>query len=118
MNDALMRHPQHNATFPTAAWELPQGQALRLTVGPGPRNLQVLQGRLWLTRQGTAGAAAEDIWLQSGDEMALESGSEWVAEGWPQARFHLLVPPSACVRRRAPVVSASSAWRRAWPARA
>lgn len=84
----------------SAAWPLPAGEALRLDVGPGDRDLQVTQGRLWLTRAGTPETPAEDLWLQAGDTVALASGSEWVIEGWGRdgqdARFQLLVPPRAC----------------------
>jgi len=79
-----------------ALWNLPEGQALSFTVGPGPRELSVKTGRVWLTRNGRPGAPAEDVWLQAGESLALESGSRVVAEAWPEASFQLLVPPAAC----------------------
>jgi hypothetical protein len=80
----------------SAEWAMPQGEALRLDIGPGARELRVTQGRLWLTRDGGAGEPAEDLWLAAGDTIALDSGSEWVIEGWGDTRFQLLVPPRAC----------------------
>lgn len=83
-----------------AQWAMPAGEALRIDIGPGARELQVTQGRLWLTREGTAEAPAEDLWLSAGEALALDSGSEWVIEGWghggQETRFQLLVPPRAC----------------------
>lgn len=79
-----------------AEWALPVGEALRLDIGPGARELRVTQGRLWLTRDGGADEPAEDVWLSAGDTIALDSGSEWVIEGWGETSFQLLVPPQAC----------------------
>ncbi len=113
MNSLLMPEKQHSAA---ALWALDGGEALRLKIGPGVRQLHVAEGRLWLTREGTARAPAEDIWLTAGDTLALESGSQWVAEGWGITRFQLLVPPQACGRRISrPVETARS---RAAPAAA
>jgi Protein of unknown function (DUF2917) len=94
MNQQLMTPEQQSK--PSAQWAVAPGAALRLSIGPGERELNVTEGRLWLTREGTAQSPAEDIWLQAGDSIALDSGSQWVAEGWGQARFQLLVPPRAC----------------------
>ncbi len=96
MNNPLMPEKQHSAA---ALWALEEGEAMRLEIGPGVRELHVTEGRLWLTRQGTARSPAEDIWLTTGDTLALESGTEWVVEGWGTTRFQLLVPPQACGRR-------------------
>jgi hypothetical protein len=82
-----------------ALWEVTQGEALSLSIGPGARELAVTEGRLWLTLQGRADAPAEDIWLAPGQSVLLASGSRIVMEGWPQAHFQLLVPPSACSQR-------------------
>ena len=38
----------------------------------------------------------EDLWLQAGDSLAVESGEQLLVEAWPSARFQLLVPPQAC----------------------
>ena len=105
MNQSLMPQKQHSS----ALWALEGGEAMRLEIGPGVRELHVTDGRLWLTRAGTAKAPAEDIWLTAGDSLSLDSGSEWVAEGWGATRFALLVPPHACGRRVSrPVESARS----------
>lgn len=79
-----------------ALWSLSHGEALSLTIGPGQRELSVAEGRLWLTREGNADTAAEDIWLLPGQSVQLASGSRIVVEAWPVAQFQLLVPPSAC----------------------
>ena len=89
----------NSSSISTADWELQPGEALRLTVGPGSRELQVLEGRVWLTRDGLPGRPALDVWLEAGQTLALESGMKLVMEGWPQARFQLLVPPRACAAR-------------------
>lgn len=97
MTHATMTNSQQSSS---AEWTLPVGEALRLDIGPGARELRVTQGRLWLTREGSADAPAEDLWLSPGDTLALDSGSEWVIEGWGhdgnETRFQLLVPPRAC----------------------
>lgn len=98
----------------SAEWAMPQGEALRLDIGPGARELRVTQGRLWLTRDGGADEPAEDLWLAAGDTIALDSGSEWVIEGWGDTRFQLLVPPRACpsfARRLSATARASSSLR-------
>jgi len=64
MESQLMLHAQHSP----ALWTLTPGQAMRLPVGPGARNLRVAEGRLWLTCEGTAKAPAEDIWLELGED--------------------------------------------------
>ena len=108
MIHATMKNSQQSSS---ADWALPAGQALRLDIGPGPRELRVTQGRVWLTREGSADEPAEDLWLSAGDTLALDSGSEWVIEGWGhdgnETRFQLLVPPRAC-RAFARRLSASS----------
>ncbi|MCV2369553.1 DUF2917 domain-containing protein [Roseateles oligotrophus] len=82
-----------------ALWALAQGEALSLEIGPGPRELVVTKGRVWLTQQGSASAPPEDVWLEAGQSLALASGSRVVMEAWPQADFQLLVPPAACRAR-------------------
>jgi len=85
-------HPAYAGT----AWELGQGQALSLPIGPGARELRVLEGRVWLTRGGRADRPAQDVWLAAGEAIILGSGEQVVLESWPSARFQLLVPPLAC----------------------
>lgn len=100
MTHALMTQTQQSDSASNAHWAIGSGEALRLDIGPGERELQVIEGRLWLTREGTRDAPAQDVWLAAGDTVALDSGSEWVIEGWGHAgrdtRFQLLVPPRAC----------------------
>lgn len=115
MAQSLMTNVQQSPTQGSAQWTIFAGEALRLDIGPGARELHVTQGRLWLTRDGRADAPAEDLWLSAGDRLALPSGSEWVIEGWNGAggdtHFQLLVPPSACptqAKRLSASVQASS----------
>lgn len=76
-----------------AIWCLGQGETMRLRVGPGARQLRVVAGWLWLTTEGTATRAAEDVWLLPGEPMELPEGSDWVVEARSTGRFQLLVPP-------------------------
>lgn len=88
-------------THHDAAWELTQGEAVRLPIGPGRRELRVLEGRVWATQQGALDLPSDDYWLSAGDALDLPSGAELVIEAWPTARFQLLVPPEACATWKA-----------------
>ena len=81
-----------------STWSLPERTSTTLEIGPGRRVLQVCVGRLWLTSAGTASSAARDVWLLAGDSVELPAGLRVVLEGWPSARFQLLVPPQVCRR--------------------
>lgn len=96
---------------PSAAWLVMPGQAQSLRIGKAERVLRVCEGPLWLTMLGSAGRPGVDLWLEAGDECRLPPHAEAVVEGWPQARFQLLVPPPAPRRNWR---SAFSAW---WLAR-
>jgi hypothetical protein len=78
-----------------ALWSVEKGEALRLSIGPGARALQVVRGRLWITRRGRA----EDLWLAAGQGVQFEAGQELLIEAWPEAQFQLLVPPGDCRRK-------------------
>jgi hypothetical protein len=95
-----------------ALWEISEGEALSLTIGPGQRELSVAEGRLWLTLQGSSERPAQDIWLEPGQSVQLASGSRVVVEAWPAAQFQLLVPPTACaqLQRQRAARKASAAW--------
>lgn len=95
MDAKFMKNVQESAD---AVWLLGRGASMTLRIGPGPRILQVLQGRLWVTTSGTRKEAATDVWLEPGEALELAHGLALVVEGWPQARFQLLVPPSVCAR--------------------
>ena len=84
-----------------ALWILAAGEALSLPLSTGPRELSVAQGRVWLTVPGSAGAPAQDQWLEAGQTARLAAGSRAVVEGWPDAQFLLLVPPAAGLQRKA-----------------
>lgn len=90
-------HPTRN----DAAWQLAQGEAVSLPIGPGPRELKVLEGRVWVTQQGALDMPSEDYWLSAGEALDLPSGAQLVIEAWPSASFQLLVPPTACATWRA-----------------
>lgn len=100
---ASMKKSQGNEN---AQWTLAPGEVRSLRIGPGPRLLQVAQGSVWLTSQGSPQAPPEDVWLGAGDSVALDDAAKVVIEGWPQARFQLLVPPCT----RAPGRPLISAW--------
>jgi len=95
-----------------ALWEISEGEALSLTIGPGQRELSVAEGRLWLTLQGSAKQPAQDIWLDPGQSVQLASGSRVVVEAWPAAQFQLLVPPAACaqLQRQRAARKTSASW--------
>lgn len=84
---------------------LPRSRALRLAPSAQPRCLRVTAGRVWLTRSG-AGPEGEDVWLSAGDGLPLPAGTEWVAEGWPEAKAEVVtgVPTKP-----------TSAWFAVWP---
>jgi len=93
---------------PAAPWEWPlqPATATRLPAAARQRWLAVTEGRVWLTQSG-AGPDAEDVWLAAGQRQLLPAGTEWVVEGWPQARIELLEAP-------APRLTTASRWR-VWP---
>jgi len=91
MSTQLMTREQESTPSAAALWALGAGEALSLSIGPGAREVHVAEGRLWLTREGTPQSPPEDIWLEAGDTIALDSGSQWVA---PRA--------SSCWCRRRP----------------
>lgn len=82
-----------------ALWTLAAGEALSLPISAGPRELSVARGRVWLTVPGSAGAPAQDQWLEAGQTARVAAGSRAVVEGWPDAQFLLLVPPAAGLQR-------------------
>lgn len=90
MNEQLMRKVQRSSD---SVWALAERSSTTLRIGPGPRVMQALAGRLWLTSSGNDDEASLDVWLEAGDSIELPDGLEVVLEGWPRARFQLLVPP-------------------------
>ncbi len=73
-------------------WLLGAAQATRLAAVNRPRWVSVSEGRAWLTQSG-AGPHAGDVWLCAGERHLLPAGTEWVVEGWPQARVVVLEAP-------------------------
>lgn len=89
-------------------WRLAAGKAITLAAAPMARWLVVTDGRVWLTRTG-GGPDSPDVWLAAGERHRLPAGSEWLAEGWPEASVELLEAPVS-----APASRAVPRWR-AWP---
>lgn len=83
---------QHQSTAPWE-WRLGAGAATRLAAAATPRWLLVTAGRAWLTQSG-AGPDGADVWLAAGERHRLPAGTEWVVEGWPEARLELLEAPA------------------------
>lgn len=75
-------------------WRLDSRRAQRLPAVPALRWLAVEEGRVWLTRSQSSPQAPEDVWLSAGERMSLPAGSDWVAEGWPEARVVVLQAPA------------------------
>lgn len=100
---------------PSSAWLVASGQARSLHIGGAERVLRVCEGPLWLTLLGRDDRPGIDLWLDAGDEVRLPARADAVVEGWPQARFQLLVPPPAPRRSLRAVVSAWWGARRRGP---
>lgn len=75
-------------------WRLDSRRAQRLAPAPALRWLAVEEGRVWLTRSQRSLQPPEDLWLSAGDRVPLPPGSDWVAEGWPEARVVVLQAPA------------------------
>lgn len=88
-------------------WTLAPRSAGRIDAAPHGRWLLVECGRVWLTRSDSALQPGEDVWLAAGDRQWLPAGSDWVAEGWPEARWALMeAPHGAAAPRRTPSLAA------------
>ena len=93
MKNALMQKVQRSSG--DAVWTLAPGASMKLAAHGHRRLLQACDGRVWVTTEGTEERAALDVWLLPGETLALEPGTDVVLEGWPHARFRLLVPAMA-----------------------
>jgi len=93
MNDMSMTELHDPGDAAPWQWRLPARAASRLRAAPGRRWLAVQQGRVWLTRSQRVLEPGEDVWLRAGERHLLPPGSEWVVEGWPEARVLLLEAP-------------------------
>lgn len=76
-------------------WRLAPRHARRLAPAPRLRWLAVEEGRVWLTRSQQRLEPGEDLWLSAGERLPLPPGSDWVVEGWPEARLVLMESPDA-----------------------
>ncbi len=86
----------HETTVPSPwQWRLSSRCVRRLRAAPVLRWLAVEQGRVWLTRSQQTLEPGEDLWLSAGQRLPLPAGSDWVAEGWPEARIVVLEAPPA-----------------------
>ena len=91
MATPLMKKLHQTGVAAPWQWRLEARRARRLPAAPVTRWLAVEEGRVWLTRSQQAGPwLPEDVWLRAGERLPLPAGSEWVAEGWPEARIVLM----------------------------
>lgn len=74
-------------------WRLSSRCARRLPPAAQTRWLAVEEGRVWLTRSQQVLEPGEDVWLSAGQRVQLPPGSDWVAEGWPDAKVVVLEGP-------------------------
>jgi hypothetical protein len=103
----LMPETQRSHSAAAPVWTLPRRQARRLAASTQTRWLRVLEGELWLTpTSGDSLPPSEDLWLRAGERLVLPPGAEFVAEGWRDSRFELLLAPAAAPR-------GAAAWTRA-----
>jgi len=93
MNTVSMTKPHGKSSPGPWQWQLSSQTVRRFKPAPGARWLAVEDGRVWLTRSQRELEAGEDVWLQAGDRHLLPPGSEWVAEGWPEASVLMLEAP-------------------------
>jgi Protein of unknown function (DUF2917) len=80
-------------------WHLNPGVALRLPLRGDERVLSVVEGRLWVTVEGSQDRPPEDIWLEPGQDLQLHGVGSFVAEASPSASFRLSVPPANAASR-------------------
>jgi Protein of unknown function (DUF2917) len=76
---------------PSPMWTLATGRTLRRSA-PQARLLRVAHGQLWVTRDGSLRAPAEDLMLQAGDSLALACGEAIVLEALGDSGFEWLEP--------------------------
>jgi hypothetical protein len=101
----LMPETQRSRNASAPVWTLAHRQARRLAAARQTRWLRVLEGEIWLTPSSTARRASEDLWLRAGQRLELPAGVEFVAEGWRDSRFELLLAPN-------PVAAFGAQWLR------
>ncbi|MDZ5460849.1 DUF2917 domain-containing protein [Azohydromonas lata] len=101
----LMPETQRSQGAAAPVWTLSRRQARRLAATRHRRFLRVLEGELWVTPSAGARSASEDLWLRAGQRLELPAGVEFVAEGWRDSRFELLLAPG-------PVAAWSAQWLR------
>lgn len=107
MNSFIMTEPHQPKAADGApwSWSLAPRQARTVPAAAAPRWLRVDAGCVWVTQK-RADAPAEDLWLQTGDSLALPAGTAWIVEAWPRARLSLL--------QAAPSFSRAVPWLQAW----
>jgi Protein of unknown function (DUF2917) len=97
-----MHESQHHGL-----WALPPGEALSLAPAAVARQIVACRGRVWLTLDGSRGAAVQDHWLRPGEAFTVPAGRRAVLEGWPEASVQVLLPPPV-VAAQSPVASKST----------
>lgn len=70
---------------------LRRGKALR-QVARAPLWLRVVQGRVWVTRDGRPGRAPDDLVLEPGALLPLARGEGVVVEAFEDSRLEWLLP--------------------------
>lgn len=95
MSASTMKKLHDTASVSPWQWRLGARSARRLAAAPVTRWLAVEEGRVWLTRSQSSLEPPEDVWLIAGERLPLPPGTDWVAEGWPEARVVVLEAPAA-----------------------
>lgn len=95
MSASTMKKLHDTAAVAPWQWRLGARSARRLPAAPVARWLAVEEGRVWLTRSQSSLEPPEDVWLAAGERLPLPPGTDWVAEGWPEARVVVLEAPAA-----------------------
>lgn len=93
MSSSVMNVRHDNSQPGPWQWRLAPRQARRLPAAAHTRWLAVEAGRVWLTRSEQRLEPGQDHWLVAGERLPLPAGSEWVAEGWPEASVLVLEEP-------------------------
>lgn len=91
-------------------WPLPAREARRITAAEAPRWLVVKSGGVWITRSRDDFDGVADVWLAPGQALLLPAGTEWIAEGRPEARVVLLLQAPA--RRAGSYLRRTAEWLR------
>jgi Protein of unknown function (DUF2917) len=94
--------PKVHQTKQPGVQRLAAHEVSSLPVAAQPRCLWVQSGSVWVTqvKAVTDNDLPEDIWLASGQSLAMPAGSAWLLEAWQPAELCLTLPLPAPVKRR------------------